>query len=373
MLPNNNIPENNYNNKISIDNNNVNLTIPKEDPKEKEETFILYSHYGYIRVPVKEINDKNISVYKFFQYKQTSNSISINNNSNPTPSFLCGSINKSSTKSNIDIRIKSLTDDRKLYEIKNQNIGCSLNTLIEKMIEINNKSNSNDNKNNNNNKLSRLSQFRLFSSRYGIRELNTNQNFYENNIEDNELLIYLAELKLEFSLTMKGKDIEITPDKKTALKMDIDEPQYALGNQGYSSGRHYFEVTLLTEPMEFSIIVGVCTRNSDDEKNMKLDIKNFYGYILSEGKKTNVLGMGNSRGINDNEMVNYGEICEIKDNIGVLVEFEFNGVYVTFYRNKINLGKAFCNLPKNKKYYPAVKLGLCGSQVKINNDCCFPE
>ena len=44
---------------------------------------------------------------------------------------------------------------------------------------------------------------------------------------------------------------------KTAFKTNIDEPQYALGNYGYFSGRHYFEINLLTDPMIRSVVVGL--------------------------------------------------------------------------------------------------------------------
>lgn len=382
MIPNNNQPENKFNNKISIDSNaQISIMNSPNEQKEKEETLVLYSSYGYIRVSLKELNDKNISLYNFSQYKQNSYNI-VNNNepNNDYKSTFHGSINKNNTKNNINIRIKTLSGDRKIYEIKNQSINTSLNTLIDKLMEqklnnnINKKLNddnnfyidNNYNKNEKQKELTKLSQFRLYSSRYGIRELNTSQNFYENNIQEDELLIFLPELKIDFSSSLKGKAIELTPDKKTALKINTDDPQFVLGSHGYNNGRHYFEVTLLTDPMMWSIILGVCTKESEDDE-MKLDVKNFYGYVLSDGKKTNVLAA------NENDLINYGECCEIHDVIGVLIDFSFNGVYITFYRNKKSLGKAFCMLAKNKKYYPAVKLGLCGSKVKITNDVYFPE
>ena len=42
---------------------------------------------------------------------------------------------------------------------------------------------------------------------------------------------------------------------KTAFKTNIDEPQYALGNYGYFSGRHYFEINLLTFYFNFNDII----------------------------------------------------------------------------------------------------------------------
>lgn len=362
MNQNDNQQDNKYKNKIEID-SNTQLTIVnnKDDINEKDETIILYSNYGYIRISLTELNDKNIVLYKFTQYRQSPYT---------NKSSIIGMIHKNNVKNYINIKIKTLSGNRKIYNIKNLCIYSSLNTLIEKIVEQEKKeikSWEKGEKNEEGNELInkvKLSQFRLYSSRYGVRELNTSQNIYENDIQEDELLVYLPEIIINFSSSMKGKSIDLSPDHKTALKMDTDDPQYILGNIGYNNGRHYFEVTLLTDPFMKSIIIGFCTKK--DEESQILDIKNFYGYILSEGKRmTNVS--------KDEDLLNYGEKCGFNDVIGVLIEFNYNGVYITFYRNKKSLGKAFCMLPKNQFYYPAVRLGLCGSKVKITNEIDFPE
>ena len=69
----------------------------------------------------------------------------------------------------------------------------------------------------------------------------------------------------------------------------------------------------------------------------------------------------------------YGEVCLINDNIGILYDCKEDGVYISFYRNKKKLGIAFNKLNKELTYFPAIEMGLCGSKIQIFNDLDFPE
>jgi len=63
---------------------------------------------------------------------------------------------------------------------------------------------------------------------------------------------------------------------KTAFKTNTDEPQYALGNYGCFSGRHYFEINLLTDQMIRSVVVGLYNKKDDNTLIYILQIfKNF--------------------------------------------------------------------------------------------------
>jgi hypothetical protein len=243
-------------------------------------------------------------------------------------------------------------------------IYSKLNILIEKLFldENNNKQESFSDK-----KYTKNTQHRLYSCKKGLRELNTGITIFENNLEDNEILIYFAEVPLYFSSTMKGKSIELSQMGKTALKISTDDPQYILGSYGYISGRHYFEINLLTDPMIRSVVVGFC--NKKNENNLfSTDIQKFYGFILSDLKKT-IVSFGDGA---QEEMSDYGEMCNINDKIGVLFDCRDDFVYISFYRNKKNLGTAF-KLPKNVIYFPTVEMGLCGSKIQIYNDIDFPD
>ena len=166
---------------------------------------------------------------------------------------------------------------------------------------------------------------------------------------------------------MKGKAIELSQGNKTAFKINTDDPQYALGNIGYNLGRHYFEIFLLTDPMIRSVVVGFS--NKKDEKNLfSVDINKFYGFILSDMKKT-VVNFGDG----GENLVDYGEVCNINDKIGILFDSKDDGIYISFFKNNKNLGVAYEKLPNNVKYFPTVEMGLCGSKIQLYNDIEFPD
>ena len=76
---------------------------------------------------------------------------------------------------------------------------------------------------------------------------------------------------------------------------------------------------------------------------------------------------------NEEKSEDYGKICNINDKIGVLYDCKNDGVYISFYLNKQNLGIAYEKLPKNMMYFPTVEMGLCGSKIQINNNVDFPS
>ncbi len=333
--------------------NKSNETPLKENDEKEKKYKIVYSTYVYLKILDKDLNNKKLSLYKFTQYKNDN----FNNN------YLLGTIFKDNIKQNINLRIKYFSGKREIVLLENIDINSKLNTLIEKIFFNDNTSNSKENIQ----KLTKKSQFRFFSCKTCLRELNTGYTIFESGIQDNELLIFFNEAPLTFSSTVKGKLIQLSQMNKTALKINTDEKQYVLGNNGYISGKHYFEITLFTEPMIRSIVVGFS--HADDPNNLSVIIHKLYGFILSDMKKTVVYFGSNNR----EEMNDYGEVCTINDKIGVLFDCRNEGVYISFYRNKKNLGIAFEKLPNNVMYYPTVEMGLCGSKVQITNDVDFPD
>ena len=328
-----------------------------ENNIEEKKYKIVYSPYGYLKILEKDINNNQLSLYNFIQYK---NSYSDN--------YFKGSVHKDNIKEYIDIRVKYFTGNRKIVTFEKININSKLNILIEKLFIDDTINNDKKNLINNDKKYTKNSQHRLYSSIRGLRELNTGITIYENGLKDNELLIYFAEVPLYFSSTMKGRSIELSQLGKTAFKTTTDDPQYILGNYGYFSGRHYFEISLSTDPMIRSVVVGLS--NKKNENNLLLtDIQKFYGYILSDMKKT-IITFGE---VEQEDMNDYGEMCNINDKVGVLFDCRDDGVHISFYRNKKYLGIAFDKLPNNVMYFPTVEMGLCGSKIQIYNDVDFPD
>ena len=319
---------------------------------EEKKYIIVYSSYGYLKIPEEELSNNLLTILNFIQYKTI-----INNNFNPLKGFIF----KDNIKETINVKVKYFHNKRSLILFDKININSKINILIDNLYQ-------NEDPNNIPKKYTKNSQYRLYSCKTDLRELNTGLSFFDNDIRDNEILLFFKEPSLIFSTTMKGKPIEISQQGKTAFKINNDDPYYVLGNFGYNGGRHYYEIKLLTDPMIRSVVVGFGIKK--DEKNLfSSEMNKFYGYILSDMKKTEINFIGREQ----ENILDYGEICSINDIIGVLFDCREDGVNIIFYRNKKNLGIAFRNLPKDLIYYPAVEMGFAGSKIQITNDLDFPE
>jgi hypothetical protein len=55
-----------------------------------------------------------------------------------------------------------------------------------------------------------------------------------------------------------------------------------------------------------------------------------------------------------------------------LTEFNSNGVDVSFYINKVNMGVAFKGLPANS-YYPVAILGYDGARIRVVSNVQYPD
>ena len=319
----------------------------------KEEKYkVVYSTYGYLQISEEELSNNLLTIYNFIQYKNITNNLF-----NPLKGFIF----KDNIKNNLNLKVKYFHSKRNLISFDAIDINSKINILIENLFE-------NEDKNNLPKKYNKYSQHRLYSCKTNLRELNTGLTFFENDIRDNEILLFFKEPTLIFSTTMKGKSIEVSQQGKIAFKINTDDPHYVLGSNGYNGGRHYYEIKLLTDPMIRSIVVGLCVKR--DEKNMfSYEMTKFYGYILSDMKKTEITFDGGDQ----ENMIDYGEMGAINDNIGIMYDCRDDGVNIIFYRNKKKLGIAFSKLNKDLTYFPVVEMGLCGSKIQIFNDLDFPE
>ena len=339
--------------------------------KQKKEYKIFYSPYGYIKVDKSEL-DKNEPVVKFIQYR-------------PAPfkveSCIFGKISTLNYVKEINFSIKTFYNERKIYILEKIDIFSTLQLAIKKMFEQEkkekeeNKEKDKDKGENNEEKKTEIeyeeeriteqSQYRIFSCRKQIHELNITRNLIENDIHDNELLLYLPIKKLCFSEYAKGRSIIVSQEGKIASKVNTDEPQYVLGNIGYSFGKHYFEVHLLTEPIARSVIIGLATKKNPADMFIN-DVHNFYGYILSDMQKISLVN-------GKQEKKDYiKEPVAINDIIGVMFEFKKEGLEISFYKNKICLGIAYNKIYNDKIFFPAISLGIAGSKIQISNQIDFP-
>jgi hypothetical protein len=365
--------------KDNKDNKDNKEKIDKKKPKKEYKIF--YSPYGYIKVDKSEL-DKNEPVVKFIQYK-------------PAPfkveSCIFGKISTLNYVKEINFSIKTFYNEKKIYILEKINIFSTLQLAIKKMFDQEkkekeknkekdkdkdkdkDKEEKNEEKNEEKKteidyeeeRITEQSQYRIFSCRKQIHELNPTRNLIENDIHDNELLLYLPIKKLSFSEYAKGRSIIVSQEGKIASKVNTDEPQYVLGNIGYSFGKHYFEVNLLTEPIARSVIIGLATKKNPADMFIN-DVHNFYGYILSDMQKISLVN-------GKQEKKDYiKEPVAINDIIGVMFEFKKEGLEISFYKNKICLGIAYNKIYNDKIFFPAISLGIAGSKIQISNQIDFP-
>ena len=65
---------------------------------------------------------------------------------------------------------------------------------------------------------------------------------------------------------MKGLNIILSKNNTIASKSNRDDPQYIMADYPIYFGKHYFEITLHTEPYEKSVIIGIATKR--EPKNL---------------------------------------------------------------------------------------------------------
>jgi hypothetical protein len=215
------------------------------------------------------------------------------------------------------------------------------------------------------NKWKYSNQYRLISSNGRIKELNPYKTYAEELITNNETIILLDQINLNFSETNKGNLICLGNRSKGAMKQGGDELQFVLTEKGYNCGKNYCEFILDTEPYERSVILGVSLPRTDYVLSTG-DMKGFWGFVLSECKKISNNTSGKV------EAIEYGDITKMGDRVGIMIEFYPSGVDISFYINKVNMGVAFKNLPLTT-YHPAAVLGFDGTKVRITNKVGFPD
>ena len=344
--------KNNYNNNNSNNQNKDNppKQIEKQKKPENENYKITYSQYGYIKIEESQYLNKELTNLPFIKITQKENKDTIP---------LTGKINRINLIETISLSLKTFYGKRETYFFEKISIFSPLSTLIEELSKKETEMKIKEDL-----KLKKGKQYRIFSPRIKIHELIPEKSIYENNILNSEKLILLPQKKIQFSETMKGGFIILSKNNSTASKTNRDDPQYIMSDYPIHFGKHYFEITLHTEPYEKSVIIGIATKREPYNLNT-YDVQTFHGFILSELKKISSIN-------GKVEQSDFGDVCKINDKIGVLVYYNSDGVILGFYINKVFIGNAFMKLNANLIYFPAVALGLAGTKISISNDMEFP-
>jgi hypothetical protein len=308
---------------------------------------IFYSEYGYIKILKEDILNDSLKILKFNSYNQSEK-----NNLN-------GFINKNNIKSKIKVKIKLFLNDRNNYTFENIDINSDINILFQKIVEKENELKIT-------NKFNINKQYRIFSCHCKVHQININNKFYEEKIYENETLLIFNQKKLFFSEILKNSNIILQQNNSIALKKNTDSHCYVLGDFYFENGKNYFEINLITDPFEKSVLIGLATKKEPKNVNI-FDVKNFYGYLLSDCKKYS------RQNYKVDSSEDYGEKVKLGDNIGVLCLYNDDGVDIGFFLNKKFLGLAYKKLSKDLIFYPACLLGYCNSKIKITNDVEIPH
>jgi hypothetical protein len=222
-------------------------------------TLTFFSEYGYVQVAKEDYEKVEVS------------HVNISSDKNK----LYGKIQKSHLTREIRVNLKTLYGERQIrtYQVK---IDDKLSTLVRYLTEDEEKFDEKDPKK----KWNKSYQYRLICPVGIIKELVPGRNFIEENVKNGYTIILANPVKLNFSESHHGPGILIEKENSTAYKQNGDEQQYALADKGYTSGCHYCEFTLETEPDERNIMIGVSLARNDYYYNA--DAKNFWGFVPSE-------------------------------------------------------------------------------------------
>lgn len=208
-------------------------------------------------------------------------------------------------------------------------------------------------------------QYKLYITKRGIQEINPLKAFKDEFIGNREIILLLPLGNHYFSEIMKGNMIFLESKNRIAMKQGSDDHQFVFCDKSFNTGKCYTEFVLLTEPYERSIIIGISLKRMEYHFN-PAESKNFWGFILSDCKKISYTSS------NKTESLEYGDISKIGDRVGIMCEFTSNGLDVSFYINKVNVGIAFKGLPINS-YYPVAILGYDGAKIRIASNVQYPD
>ena len=93
---------------------------------EEKKYIIVYSSYGYLKIPEEELSNNLLTILNFIQYKTI-----INNNFNPLKGFIF----KDNIKETINVKVKYFHNKRSLILFDKININSKINILIDNLYQ----------------------------------------------------------------------------------------------------------------------------------------------------------------------------------------------------------------------------------------------
>lgn len=168
-----------------------------------------------------------------------------------------------------------------------------------------------------------------------------------------KILIIVLE-SIRWNAQMASSILIVGNENRTAMQMK-DGKCGVVALNGFQHGKCYWEIKI--ESISNGMYVGVSLQDGNVElghNNGRFwGIECFSGYI-----------------VHNNNRQEYTKPFHLHDTIGVLLDGERGSL--SFYRNKIHLGKAFTNLP-NQMFYPMAQMNRMGSRISILPNRIIPE
>ena len=167
--------------------------------------------------------------------------------------------------------------------------------------------------------------------------------------------IGIAKQVFTWDASKKSANIELLDDLLTVKKKDEAEAMFesVLGTVCMSTGLHEWEIKidfLADYEEEEEIFIGVANNGIDLNKN-PMEIE-YWGIMCLACQK---FGQGLQE--------DYGDRCGTGDVVGVALEFKDNKGVISFSRNGVSLGNAFCEVPPG--VFPVVTLNYPKIQVSL--------
>ena len=175
------------------------------------------------------------------------------------------------------------------------------------------------------------------------------------NLKAHTKFIGITKQNFTWDSSKKSSNIELLDDLLTVKKKDDSEVMFesVLGTISMNNGTHHWEIKmdfLMEDDEEEEVFIGVALKNIHLGKS-PVEVE-YWGFMCLACKKF-------CQGVNED----YGESIGTGDVVGVKLEYKDNKGILSFSKNAVDFGVAFCEVPPG--VCPVVTLNYPKIQVSL--------